>query len=346
MALRRDSNSCRAVSTGRAQRRRSVFSCPVPPLESRASGRFPSKFTCKALDEHSVTPSCSPPPCPNPPSPPRPRGRRSTSSPARTPTTTSTIPPRHSRTGTIAPACALLYLAVFPPLTLSLPSSSEGPVKLSKSALKKQKLLARVEKRQQEKAARAAARAQAAGATPAPAPAATESTPAVPVQSKPSVQAQPPTTVPAVTAPVVAAEPEKLPVKELVQPPSKPVAPKPANGVAPSKEATNGSTPQVSASAPAAPSIPPPSTHNAPSPVEAKPVAQPAPSSAPSEKQALAARRNDIENPPVEKQHRPSPADVEKAKKKSGFLTRTLWTFIMIGGFISRSISTQTWVAY
>ena len=57
-----------------------------------------------------------------------------------------------------------------------------------------------------------------------------------------------------------------------------------------------------------------------------------------SEKEALSARRTDIENPP-EKPPAPVVEDPEKAKKRQSFLTRTLWTFIMIGGFISESTS-------
>ncbi|KAJ2967091.1 hypothetical protein NUW54_g13612 [Trametes sanguinea] len=51
----------------------------------------------------------------------------------------------------------------------------------------------------------------------------------------------------------------------------------------------------------------------------------------------MASRRNDIENPPEQKQQQqqPPPEDAEKAKKKASFVTRTLWTFIMIGGFIT-----------
>ena len=33
------------------------------------------------------------------------------------------------------------------------------------------------------------------------------------------------------------------------------------------------------------------------------------------------------------------PMDAEKAKKRQNALTRTLWTFIMIGGFLSMSFS-------
>ncbi|KAI0373916.1 phosphatidate cytidylyltransferase [Pilatotrama ljubarskyi] len=73
-----------------------------------------------------------------------------------------------------------------------------------------------------------------------------------------------------------------------------------------------------------------------PPPVETKPAAQQTTSrSAPSEKEALAARRSDIESQPQKQVQQQPPEQVEKAKKKSSFVTRTLWTFIMIGGFIT-----------
>ncbi|KAL1945801.1 hypothetical protein VTO73DRAFT_1803 [Trametes versicolor] len=205
-------------------------------------------------------------------------------------------------------------------------SASEGPAKLSKSALKKQKALARAEKRQLEKVARAAARAQAAGGKSA------ASSDAGSVQSPPVTQAPPTTSEAPLAKPVAAVAPEKLPVKELVADVSKSAVVKPTNGVAHPVEVANGSI----ASAPAPePSVPPPPSHPAPPPVDAEPVAQFSTVPAPLEKAIPVARRTDIENPPEKKPAEPSPQDAEKAKKKASFVTRTLWTFIMIGGFIT-----------
>ena len=49
------------------------------------------------------------------------------------------------------------------------------------------------------------------------------------------------------------------------------------------------------------------------------------------------AQRTDVENPP-DKPPAPVVVDSERVKKRQSFLTRTLWTFIMIGGFISECI--------
>ena len=52
----------------------------------------------------------------------------------------------------------------------------------------------------------------------------------------------------------------------------------------------------------------------------------------PSEKGSpVVPRKTDIENPPEKPV---APEQSEQVKKRQSFLTRTLWTFIMIGGFI------------
>ncbi|RPD78685.1 hypothetical protein L226DRAFT_610550 [Lentinus tigrinus ALCF2SS1-7] len=187
-------------------------------------------------------------------------------------------------------------------------SSSESPVKLSKSALKKQKALARAEKRQLEKAARAAARAQKAtgGAQPAVPPASEDA----PIEEP-------------AAADVVEPSPVEEVVEEVRAP--QPVAPKPANGAAHSSVATNGSAPQAPTNEhPSAAPSPPPPAYNTPAAVK--------PTPAPSEKVSnLAPRKIDIETP-LEKSV--APEQSEQVKKRQSFLTRTLWTFIMIGGFI------------
>lgn len=186
--------------------------------------------------------------------------------------------------------------------------------------------MARLEKRQQEKLARAAARAQAAAA----AKGAAQTDVKVPPQPVAREQSNPELPTPAAEVPEKVEEPEALPVKELVKQVPEPAVPKPANGAAHPHEA-NGSASQPPAPEPVV-ALPEPPSYDAPPAPEPKPVA-----SIPSEKEALATRRNDIENPPEEKQQQQQleQEQVEKAKKKSSFLTRTLWTFIMIGGFIS-----------
>lgn len=77
---------------------------------------------------------------------------------------------------------------------------------------------------------------------------------------------------------------------------------------------------------------------------EVKPPGPPLVPPEPSEKQKPAEKKPELKKavstPPaekprdVEKNISASPQDAEKVKKRQSFLTRTLWTFIMIGGFI------------
>ncbi|CDO69135.1 hypothetical protein BN946_scf185042.g37 [Trametes cinnabarina] len=207
----------------------------------------------------------------------------------------------------------------------------DTPASQPESALKKQKALARAEKRQQEKIARAAAKAQAAAAKAgtgevkaAPVPEVDVRPPAKPEVSLSATPAAEPTKV---------EEPEALPAKELVQHAPEPAPYKPTNGSAHVHEA-NGSATHTAAAEPEIAPFPLPPPYQVPSQADPQSATP-----ATSEKQSLPSRRNDIENPPEQKQQarqqRPSPEQVEKAKKKSGFVTRTLWTFIMIGGFIT-----------
>ena len=231
-------------------------------------------------------------------------------------------------------------------LTCGRQSASESAAKPSKSALKKQKALARVEKRQLEKAARAAARAQkAAGGDvqPADRPSPSE----IPSRSQDS-------TPPVATSPVImdalaaSLEEDKTPEPEpVVEAKAKVevIAPKPVNGAARSLPKVNGSAPSAPPKEPPAPAPAPPSppVRHVPAPAsapESKPPAQP--SFAPSEKvSASPPRRTDIENPP-EKQL--TPEQKEQVKKRASFVTRTLWTFIMIGGFISEWTDVPLWI--
>lgn len=221
-------------------------------------------------------------------------------------------------------------------LTCGYHSASESAAKPSKSALKKQKALARVEKRQLEKAARAAVRAQRAASSDVQQPADPSPSSETPGRSEDS-------TPPVATSPVIVdaleasleedktPEPEPEPVVEAKARPEV-VAPKPVNGAARSLPKVNGSAPPAPLKESSA--APSPPVRHVPTPV---PAAEPKPlvqaTFAPSEKEAPAPpRRSDIENPP-EKQL--TAEEKEQVKKRASFLTRTLWTFIMIGGFIS-----------
>ncbi|RDX54858.1 hypothetical protein OH76DRAFT_1397170 [Lentinus brumalis] len=196
-------------------------------------------------------------------------------------------------------------------------SSNESAVKLSKSALKKQKALARAEKRQQEKAARAAARAaqKAAGVAGAAQPA------VLPPASAQGVPSQKPVGAHTVETSAIEEVEEELP--ELI-----PAVPTPANGTAHSSVTANGSAPQAAPakhSSSDSPLLPPPAYNvpDVPAAVEAAPT--------PSAKGSTLAPRNDIETPP---EKAVAPEQSEQVKKRQSFITRTLWTFIMIGGFV------------
>ncbi|KAH9929609.1 phosphatidate cytidylyltransferase [Epithele typhae] len=198
-------------------------------------------------------------------------------------------------------------------------SGTESNVKLSKSAIKKQKALARAEKRQQEKAARAAARAQKADVAP-PSPAVSPPHASTPlVASEPvitdalDVSPTPPAEKAAELAPAVTPAPTSVV--------SKPVS----NGAAYPATKANGSAPRD----PPAETTPAPAA--VPSVKPLTPASEPA-APASSEKDAHVVRRPDIESPP---EKAPTVEDSEKVKKRQSFITRTLWTFIMIGGFIT-----------
>ncbi|GJE92720.1 cytidylyltransferase family-domain-containing protein [Phanerochaete sordida] len=190
----------------------------------------------------------------------------------------------------------------------------------SKSALKKQKALARAEKRAQEKAARAAARANGKAANGAASPSPPETPLDSPVlvtkpleEVKKSVQA-------------VARPTEDLQTDdEVVQPAvrangdarhtEKPPAAEPATQLSAKVERE---LPSKAETMPAAPPLVPPEAQQ-------KPQSMAKQESKPLEKPIVSAP---LEQKPSDQQ------DAEKVKKRQSFFTRTLWTFIMIGGFI------------
>lgn len=198
---------------------------------------------------------------------------------------------------------------------------SAQPAPPSKSAIKKAKAQARAEKRQQEKAARAAARQLANGkALSASSPTTSQS----PSES-------PETTHKALEEPEVPIVAQRLPHAE---------EPTPIRTPGISKIDANGDahhtaqpvpipverTPAVSASAP-------PFTEDV-QPAVPVPL-QPPPPPKQSEKPPAMANGTSKHALPIPTDAPATPQEIEKAKKRQSFLTRTLWTFIMIGGFIS-----------
>ena len=208
---------------------------------------------------------------------------------------------------------------------------SEPPAPLSKSAIKKAKALARAEKRQQEKAARAAARKLANGkAAHTTSPPTTQAAPDSPDESLSSptdsvewsfvadVQAK---------GEVKPVSPVKRPATESngdAHPPPRPTQPDPVSVVA-SEPAASISTQK------AVPDTDKSKTTAAP------PQKQPLP--APPEKPAAMANGKAAPTPKLDALDTSAQQAAEKSKKRQSFLTRTLWTFIMIGGFISAFIT-------
>ncbi|KAH8108005.1 phosphatidate cytidylyltransferase [Cristinia sonorae] len=191
------------------------------------------------------------------------------------------------------------------------PADGSEPAKLTKSALKKQKALARQEKRLQEKAARAAARARSAQVSPAPEQQQATNA-SVPEKPKPTPEAE------------VAKSNDASDVVEDAPPPAQePTERKPqSNGHV--LVSVQDVVPPVLAAQPVPP-LPAPS----PDPTEAT---QPPPVPQPE------VRREHVDVPARQKEALPSvpsAQESESAKKRQNALTRTLWTFIMIGGFLT-----------
>lgn len=216
---------------------------------------------------------------------------------------------------------AIYYLKHNLPTHHSVPD----PNKPSKSALKKAKAAARQEKRQQEKAARAAARLQAA----------TNSAVTDAEESALSGTELPPSGSPSNPVPILDDSPsEVLPPKDvkidtepakLIQEPNPPKISNGsvhAGGLAAEKSITSS-----------LPSNSPPSTI-----VLQK--TQPQGAYSPPVHADLKAAIGDIEATAESKIV--ATQDTEQQKKRQNALTRTLWTFIMIGGFLSECPTIDT----
>lgn len=189
-------------------------------------------------------------------------------------------------------------------------SSETAP--LSKSAIKKAKAQARIEKRQQEKAARAAARLQAK----------------VNGDLATSIDS-PASSVTPVDSPVISSKPlEEEPVNE--EPPAlvEPVINGDAHG-----EASEVPTPEPAPLPQVINPGPPPIIKPLNPPLSRKEDVPPVPA-LPVEKPKPVINGAAVEPAKIEEAN---PRDAEKAKKRQNALTRTLWTFIMIGGFLGES---------
>ncbi|OCH93762.1 hypothetical protein OBBRIDRAFT_789959 [Obba rivulosa] len=200
---------------------------------------------------------------------------------------------------------------------------SADPPKPSKSAIKKAKAIARQERLQQAKALRAAQRAQAAAQN------------ARLAQSSPSVPEAPHPESGSLSDSVVVVE---IPQDESVLPPEgvqteplAPLAPK-ANGAAHTEPERKEEAHAPLANTAAVSSIVPPSASIAQDePVPQPELAEEAPKSI--AKYTNGHVNGDAKTKP-EKQEQVSQQGSEQVTKRQNMLTRTLWTFIMIGGFI------------
>lgn len=178
-------------------------------------------------------------------------------------------------------------------------------VKLTRTAQKKAAKAARLEKRQQK----ASASGRTTPIPPSPI-SASESTPE---------SASPPTQD--TLLPDADPEPVVPPAPAIVDPTP---APEPVPAPAP---------PAETAAAPQAEKKPVSKVEQAPAP---KPASTPIPQAASEEKKQVAS----VESTPAPKQSATeSASESEQTKKRQNVVTRTLWTFIMIGGFISALIS-------
>lgn len=213
-------------------------------------------------------------------------------------------------------------------------SGSEAEKKPSKSAIKKAKEQARL---QRKLAARAANKARAASKSPIQTEDSRETS------AEPSTPADQPALLSTDAATLTAKAGEPRPT--LVQNPAQPPPSKPANGnsrgvqedVTPSDDTVLAS---IETSEPSAVSQPPPSETVAPVP-DTKPKS---PVVDVSHEEVLASiskptNGHAVVSTPPTAQPQGSAQIGEKAAKRQSFLTRTLWTFIMIGGFLGMSIS-------
>ncbi len=170
--------------------------------------------------------------------------------------------------------------------------------KPTKSAIKRAQKAARIQKKLEQKAALKARREQEAAASdPEKAP------------------------------PVEQQKPQELPIPPETQPSA---PPEPEELDPPLPELPSAPNPEVSVPNHVSEPIIPSHPETAP-PVEQKPTPLPAPKAEPQ-----ASTLQQVVSMPSVIEVKSAPPDVEAVKKRQGFITRTLWTFIMIGGFLSR----------
>ncbi|KAF4563327.1 hypothetical protein EYR40_006953 [Pleurotus pulmonarius] len=177
------------------------------------------------------------------------------------------------------------------------PESESDLSKPTKSAIKRAQKAARIQKKLEQKAALKARREQEAAASdPEKAP------------------------------PVEQQKPQELPIPPETQPSA---PPEPEELDPPLPELPSAPNPEVSVPNHVSEPIIPSHPETAP-PVEQKPTPLPAPKAEPQ-----ASTLQQVVSMPSVIEVKSAPPDVEAVKKRQGFITRTLWTFIMIGGFLS-----------
>ncbi|KAF8658252.1 hypothetical protein AX16_002028 [Volvariella volvacea WC 439] len=207
-------------------------------------------------------------------------------------------------------------------------SATEEPRKLSKSALKKAQNQARTERRREQRAlARANKAAGATGSLPV------DSASASPAVSSPGSAVNPSKPLPDVEPPsestAPASAPQPIAEVKVETKPKRPAAP--TNGHVDTKVMTHAEPPPWSKK-----------VAKLDKPIETSPPVTEQPISklakveetptAPTPKQKP--DNNEISRPVVEEPKVPTPEELEREKKRQNMLTRTLWTFIMIGGFL------------
>jgi phosphatidate cytidylyltransferase len=217
---------------------------------------------------------------------------------------------------------------------LYLHETSEAPSGPSKSALKKAARIARLERNQQQKLAAKARRAAGSATPPETSTPVSDAPISAPepvkkVQEKSVVAASPPAPPPTVTAPAVANGKTHAPVREPVVTPKPHIVQKPVEPVPPPPVPAPKSVP---APAFAAPTPAPVTKPAAVKPAVVKPAAVKPVAAKPIEVKPVAVAK------PVVATKNTAALEAEKVEKRQKIVTRTLWTFIMIGGFIGMSL--------
>jgi phosphatidate cytidylyltransferase len=189
-------------------------------------------------------------------------------------------------------------------------STSQVDIKPTKSAIKRAQKLARIEKKQKQKALAKALRVQA---------------PTSPASSQSEVSLEPHTNLDNTRNGHLSDTDENENATSSQSSSISPVAEEPESCQSPAEVNGACSASRVSSS-----------EHLNATSIDSKPrslLSQPA-------QEALTERSEDTTPPPKQDSvpQQPSP-DLEKMKKRQGFITRTLWTFIMIGGFIGEIYS-------